>query len=56
MREAAGRGWIVTLGHCTVPFPSQEAADQFVARLRQRLAAPHQLPRRDQETMGQAQD
>lgn len=44
MSEAAERGWIVNLGHCAVPFPSQQAADQFVERLKQRLEAPHWLP------------
>lgn len=44
MSEAAERGWIVKLGLCAVPFATQQAADQFVERLRQRLEAPHRLP------------
>lgn len=44
MSEAADRGWIVRMGQCSVPFPSREAAGQFVERLRARLAAPHGLP------------
>lgn len=42
--QAAERGWIVKLGLCAVPFRSQADADQFVARLQQRLSAPHELP------------
>ena len=44
MREAAESGWIVKLGLCAVPFRTQQAADQFVERLKQRLEAPHWLP------------
>lgn len=47
MNQVAERGWLVEFGHCAVPFSSQEAAGQFVERLRQRLAAPHRLPLRD---------
>ncbi len=44
MSEAAESGWIVKLGLCAVPFRTQQAADQFVERLKQRLEAPHWLP------------
>lgn len=44
LQQVAERGWLVEFGHCAVPFSSQEAAEQFVERLRQRLAAPHRLP------------
>ncbi|MDX5373247.1 MAG: SPOR domain-containing protein [Pseudomonadaceae bacterium] len=56
--ETAERGWIVRLGLCAVPFRSQEAAERFVERLRQRLAAPHELPAHDvhQNVIWPAQD
>lgn len=44
MSEVAERGWVVRLGRCAVPFPSRQAAGQFVERLQQRLSAPHPLP------------
>lgn len=44
MNEADESGWIVKLGLCVVPFRTQQAADQFVERLKQRLEAPHWLP------------
>lgn len=44
MSEVAERGWVVRLGLCAVPFPSRQAAGQFVERLQQRLGAPHPLP------------
>lgn len=44
MSEVAERSWIVKLGLCAVPFRTQQAADQFVERLKQRLEAPHGLP------------
>ncbi|WP_236715505.1 hypothetical protein [Pseudomonas sp. BMS12] len=49
MSEAAERGWIVKLGLCAVPFRTQQAADQFVERLKQRLEAPHWLPGEPQD-------
>lgn len=44
IHEVTGRGWIVTLGECSIDFSTRQSADQFIARLQQRLDAPHVLP------------